>query len=88
MTTRTSDPRRATAVFQAATLHVVTYPPANCAIARLEKLGVLREVTGEAYGRRYALDAVLNIWTGPPISIRTMRLSTSYDLDGAAWTAL
>jgi len=39
----------------------VSYPAANNAIARLEALGVLREITGGTYGRLFAADDVLRI---------------------------
>jgi len=48
-------------VSQAAALHGVTFPPANSAIKRLEKLGVLRETTGNSYGRLYACEAVMSV---------------------------
>jgi len=44
---------------QAASLHNVTYPPANAAIQRLVRLGLLREMTGRSYGRVYACEAVM-----------------------------
>jgi Fic family protein len=44
---------------QAASLHNVTYPPANAAIQRLVRLGLLREMTGRSYGRVYACKAVM-----------------------------
>lgn len=50
---------------QAASLHDVTYPPANSAIQRLERLGFLREVTGQAYGRIYVCDAVMSAVDDP-----------------------
>ena len=40
---------------QAAHLHQVTYPPAARAIERLERLGVLQEITGRTYGRVLSL---------------------------------
>lgn len=43
----------------AATLHNVTYPPANAAIQRLVKLGLLVEVTGKSYGRIFAAPAIV-----------------------------
>lgn len=46
-------------VSQAAALHHVTYPPANSAILRLERLGFLQEMTGRNYGRVYACPAVM-----------------------------
>jgi Fic family protein len=39
----------------------VTYPAANSAIKRLVEMGVLREMTGRAYGRRFVADQVLEI---------------------------
>lgn len=46
-------------VSRAAALHHVTYPPANSAIQRLERLGFLQEITGRSYGRVYACPAVM-----------------------------
>jgi Fic family protein len=46
---------------QAASLHQVTYPPANSAIQRLERMGFLREVTGRSYGRVFACERVMQI---------------------------
>lgn len=46
---------------RAASLHGVTYPPANNAIQRLERLGILREITGANYGRTYVCDRVMRI---------------------------
>jgi Fic family protein len=46
-------------VSEAASLHRVTYPPANAAIRRLVDLGILREMTGKSYGRVYACEAVM-----------------------------
>lgn len=37
----------------------VSYPSANNAVARLERLGLLRETTGGNYGRVFAADDVL-----------------------------
>lgn len=45
---------------QAASLHNVTYPPANAAIQRLVRLGFLKEMTGRSYGRLYVCEAVLD----------------------------
>ena len=39
----------------------VSYPAANNAVARLEQLGLLREITGGSYGRMFAADDVLRI---------------------------
>jgi hypothetical protein len=39
----------------------VSYPAANSAVARLEKLGLLRETTGGNYGRSFAADDVLRV---------------------------
>lgn len=44
---------------RAASLHGVTYPPANNAIERLVRLGHLREITGGSYGRVFASDALM-----------------------------
>lgn len=46
-------------VTQAASLHNVTYPPANSAIQRLERLGFVEEMTGRSYGRVYACPSVM-----------------------------
>jgi Fic family protein len=45
----------------AASLHNVTYPPANMAIQRLEKLGILREITGGSYGKVYVCEQVMRV---------------------------
>lgn len=50
---------------QAARLHGVTYPPAAKAIERLERLGVLKEITGRSYGRVFACDRVMRIVDRP-----------------------
>jgi Fic family protein len=39
---------------EAAKIHGVTYPPANSAIAKLVEMGILIEVTGQAYNRIFA----------------------------------
>ena len=39
----------------------VSYPSANNAVARLEQLGLLREMTGGSYGRVFAADDVLRV---------------------------
>jgi Fic family protein len=52
---------------RAADLHGVTYPPAAKAIARLEKLGIVYEVTGKSYGRMYLCPAVLRATDRPPM---------------------
>jgi Fic family protein len=49
---------------QAASMHHVTYPPANEAIKRLEALGFLKELTGRTYGRTYACETVLRALDG------------------------
>jgi Fic family protein len=41
--------------------HGVSYPAANTAVARLERLGLLRETTGGRYGRVFAAEEVLRI---------------------------
>ncbi len=46
-------------VTQAASKHNVTFPPANAAIQRMVKLGILREVTGRTYGRVYICPGVM-----------------------------
>lgn len=46
---------------QAASLHGVTYPPANAALRRLQELGYVQEITGRNYGRLYACSAVLRV---------------------------
>lgn len=50
-------------VSQAAELHGVTYPPANNAIAKLVEMGILREVTGERYGRMFVAPRLRAIFT-------------------------
>jgi Fic family protein len=50
---------------QAAHLHQVTYPPAARAIERLERLGVLKEITGRSYGRVFACERVMRIVDRP-----------------------
>ena len=50
---------------QAARLHGVTYPPAAKAIERLERLGVLNEITGRSYGRVFVCDRVMRIVDRP-----------------------
>ena len=40
---------------QAANLHQVTYPPASKAIERLERLGIVKEITGRSYGRVFCM---------------------------------
>lgn len=50
---------------QAARLHQVTYPPAARAIERLERLGVLKEITGRTYGRVFACERVMRIVDRP-----------------------
>lgn len=50
---------------RAASLHSVTYPPANSAIQRLVGLGFLEEVTGRSYGRVFACRQVMNIVDEP-----------------------
>ena len=42
----------------------VSYPAANNAVARLEKLGLVRETTGGRYGRVFAADEVMRILVG------------------------
>ncbi len=44
---------------QAASLHHVTYPPANSAIQKLQALGLVVEITGNSYGRVYACPSVM-----------------------------
>lgn len=46
---------------QAASMHHVTYPPANEALKKLEGYGFVREVTGKSYGRVYAAPQVIDI---------------------------
>jgi Fic family protein len=50
---------------EVANLFGVTYPPANAAVGRLERMGVLTETTGRSYGRVYACPEVLRIVGGP-----------------------
>ena len=46
---------------QVASLHSVTYPPANAAIGKLVELGIPREITGRSYGRIFISDEVMSI---------------------------
>jgi Fic family protein len=48
-------------ISRAAELHSVTYPPASNAIETLVGLGVLRENTGQQYGRVYVCDRIRDI---------------------------
>ncbi|MGQ0631882.1 MAG: Fic family protein [Sporichthyaceae bacterium] len=48
-------------VTEAARLYGVTYPPANNAMRKLVELGILREVTGERYGRIYVCPRVMEV---------------------------
>jgi Fic family protein len=48
-------------ISHAAELHNVTYPPASNAIETLVGLGVLRENTGQQYGRVYVCDRIRDI---------------------------
>jgi Fic family protein len=48
-------------ISRAAELHNVTYPPASNAIETLVGLGVLRENTGQQYGRVYVCDRIRDI---------------------------
>ncbi|MCM0674667.1 Fic family protein [Micromonospora phytophila] len=50
-------------VTQAASLHNVTYPPANSAIAKLVDMGILKEVTGRGYGRMFVAPKMRAIFT-------------------------
>lgn len=50
---------------QAASLHQVTYPPAAKAIERLQRLGILKEITGRTYGRVFACERVMRIVDRP-----------------------
>ena len=52
-------------VSQAASLHNVTFPPANNAIRKLEELGFVHEVTGKTYGRVYACYRLMDIIESP-----------------------
>jgi hypothetical protein len=49
----------------AASLHHVTFPPANAAIQRLVDLGFLVEVTGKNYGRVFLCRRVMEIVDDP-----------------------
>ncbi len=49
---------------QAAALHNVTYPPAAAALKRLESMGLLVEITGRNYGRKYASMDILHALDG------------------------
>ena len=53
---------------QAASLHSVTYTPANAAIQRLERLGFLREITGRSYGRVYVCPDIMPAVEAPSVS--------------------
>ncbi|MDP9433920.1 MAG: Fic family protein [Actinomycetota bacterium] len=50
---------------EAAALHNVTYPPAARAVSRLERLGILKEITGSNYGRIYVCERVMRIVEQP-----------------------
>ncbi len=50
---------------QAARLHGVTYPPAAKAIERLERMGIVEEITGRSYGRVFACERVMRIVDRP-----------------------
>jgi Fic family protein len=50
-------------VSQAASLHNVTYPPANSAISKLVDMGILQEVTGSDYGRVFVAPKMRAIFT-------------------------
>lgn len=50
---------------QAAQLHDVTYPPAAKAIERLERMGIVKEITGRSYGRVFACERVMRIVDRP-----------------------
>jgi Fic family protein len=52
-------------VTMAASLHHVTFPPANAAIQRLVDLGFLVEVTGKNYGRVFLCRRVMEIVDDP-----------------------
>lgn len=49
---------------QAAALHHVTYPPAASALKRLESMGLVVEITGGSYGRKYASMEILKALDG------------------------
>lgn len=49
---------------QAAALHHVTYPPAADALKRLESMGLVQEITGRSYGRRYAARRIIDALDG------------------------
>lgn len=53
-----------TSASESAARHSVTFPPAQGALQRLEKLGFVREITGRDYGRLYACEAVLQALDG------------------------
>lgn len=50
---------------QASRMHQVTYPPAARAIERLERLGIVKEITGRSYGRVFACERVVRIVERP-----------------------
>jgi Fic family protein len=50
---------------EAASLHNVTYPPANNAISRMVRLGILQEATGRNYGRIYVCPRVMRVVERP-----------------------
>jgi Fic family protein len=52
-------------VTMAASLHNVTFPPANSAIQRLVDLGFLTEATGRNYGRVFVCRRVMDIVDDP-----------------------
>lgn len=52
-------------ISRAAELHDVTYPPARNAIETLVSLDVLRESTGQQYGRVYVCDEIRDIMNRP-----------------------
>lgn len=49
---------------QAAALHHVTYPPAAAALKKLESMGLVVEITGGNYGRKYACLDILRALDG------------------------
>lgn len=54
-------------IARAAELHDVTYPPATNAIEPLVSFGVLRESSGQQYGRIYVCDRIRHIMNQPLI---------------------
>jgi Fic family protein len=56
-------------ITEAASKHHVTYPPANSAIQRMVRLGILTEITGRSYGRAYGCQAVMRAIETPRLDL-------------------